>query len=107
MDDPPLDRPLALLLAMTRQSPLPYVRGPAHAPVLRPEGSSAQGPHPALPLPRGPPSRQQRATAPRQILRRPLRVRREARLQRRTPHKRRHLWRHAPKVEHCATEIDA
>ena len=34
MDDPPLDRPLALLLPMTRQSPLPYVRGPV--PVLRP-----------------------------------------------------------------------
>ena len=49
MDDPPLDRPLALLLAMTRQSPLPYVRGPAHAPVLRPVGSSAQGPHPRAP----------------------------------------------------------
>ena len=28
MVDPPLDPPFALLLPMTRQSPLPYVRGP-------------------------------------------------------------------------------
>ena len=48
MVDPPLDPPFALLLPMTRQSPLPYVRGPVHAPppVLRPveARSSAQGP---------------------------------------------------------------
>ena len=50
MDDPPLDRPLALLLAMTRQSPLPYVRGPAHAPVPSHRGGATDESWPAVEL---------------------------------------------------------